>query len=81
MIGKVLAVNPENGFVAVRAPGGVTVFEMLGGNLVTRGDLIRGDLESLSGELFFNETRADSISVVVQDIHCSPADAKRWLQS
>ena len=81
MIGKVLAVNPENGFIAVKAPGGLTILEILGGNRVTRGDVIRGDLESLSEELFFNETQADQISVVVQDIHCTPADARRWLQS
>lgn len=81
MIGKVLAVNPESGFVAVRAPGGVTVFEMLDGNEVVKGDLIRGDLESLTGELFFNETRSDKLSVVVQDINCSPADARRLLNS
>lgn len=81
MIGKVLAVNPENGFIAVKAPGGVTILELLGGNVVARGDLIRGELESLSEEVFFNETRADPISVVVQDIRCSPADARRWLQS
>lgn len=81
MIGKVLAVNPESGFVAVKAPGGLTILEILGGNRVTRGDMIRGDLESLSEEMFFNETQADQISVVVQDIHCTPADARRWLQS
>ena len=81
MIGKVLAVNLENGFVAVKAPGGVTILEVLGSNRVTRGDMIRGDLESLSEEMFFNETQADQISVVVQDIHCTPADARRWLQS
>ncbi|MEZ5654188.1 MAG: hypothetical protein R3E87_26945 [Burkholderiaceae bacterium] len=81
MIGKVLAVNPENGFIAVKAPGGLTILELMGGNQVSRGDVIRGDLESLNEERFFNETRADSISVVVQDICCSPADARRWLQS
>ncbi|MEZ5660949.1 MAG: hypothetical protein R3E83_21280 [Burkholderiaceae bacterium] len=81
MIGKVLAVNAESGFIAVKAPGGLTIMELLGGNQVARGDLIRGDLESLNEEMFFNETRADQISVVVQDICCTPADARRWLQS
>lgn len=78
-IGKVLAVNTRNNFVAVRAPNGVTVFEMLNNHQVSRGDLIKGDLESLTGELFFNVTRKDSIPVIVQDVNCSADDARRLL--
>ncbi len=81
MIGKVLAVNPESGFVAVRASDGITVFEVLGGNEVAKGDMLKGDLESLTEELFFNETKHDELTVVVQDINCSPADARRMLAS
>ncbi|MGB7181371.1 MAG: hypothetical protein WBD51_05505 [Burkholderiaceae bacterium] len=81
MIGKVLAVNSESGYVAVRAPGGVTVLELLGGNEVLKGDVLVGDFESLTGELFFNQTRHDELSVVVQDVNCTPADARRMLAS
>ncbi len=80
-IGKVLAVNPRNGFVAVRAPHGVTVFELLDSNHVAKGDLIKGDFESLTGELFFNVTRKDTIAVIVQDVNCTADDARRLLAS
>ncbi len=78
-VGKVLAINPRNNFVAVRAPNGVTVFELLDNNPVAKGDLIRGDFESLTGELFFNVTRKDKMSVIVQDVNCTPDDARRLL--
>ena len=81
MIGKVLAVNLKSGYVAVKSPNGVTVFELLDAKEVSRGDLIRGDLESLNGESFFNVTRADTLNVVVQDVNCSPADARRLLHA
>lgn len=81
MIGKVLAVNPESGVVAVRAEDGITVFEVLGSNVVAKGDMLKGDLESLNEELFFNETKHDELAVVVQDIKCSPADARKMLDS
>jgi hypothetical protein len=53
----------------------------MGGNEVAKGDVLRGDFESLTGELFFNETRSDELSVVVQDVNCTPADARRMLAS
>ncbi len=80
-IGKVLAINAINNFVAVRSPNGVTVFELMDDHAVSRGDMIKGDLESLTGELFFNMTRKDKINVVVQDINCSPDDARRLLRA
>lgn len=80
-IGKVLAINANTNFVAVRSPNGVTVFELLDDHAVARGDMIKGDLESLTGELFFNMTRKDKINVVVQDVNCSPDDARRMLRA
>lgn len=80
-IGKVLAINSNTNFVAVRSPNGVTVFELLDDHAVARGDMIKGDLESLAGELFFNVTRSDKINVVVQDINCTPDDARRLLRA
>lgn len=78
--GKVLAINASNNCVAVRAPDGVTIFEMLDDHTIARGDIIRGNLESLTSELFFNVTRSDKVSVVVQDIHCTPDDVRRLLR-
>ena len=80
-IGKVLAINSNTNFVSVRLPNGVTVFELLDDHAVSRGDMIKGDLESLAGELFFNVTRSDKISVIVQDINCTPDDARRLLRA
>lgn len=79
-IGKVLAINSATNFVAVRSPNGVTVFELLDDRSIARGDIIKGDLESLTGELFFNVTRSDQMNVVVQDVNCTPDDARRLLR-
>ncbi|MFK7963000.1 MAG: hypothetical protein AB8C46_03440 [Burkholderiaceae bacterium] len=78
--GKVLAINASNNHVAVRAPDGVTIFELLDDHAVARGDIIRGNLASLTSELFFNVTRSDNLNVVVQDINCTPDDVRRLLR-
>ncbi len=76
MKGHVIAVNARKGFVAVSTDDGITVFELLGGYEVEIDDVISGNLDSLGGESFKNETKLEDMEVYVQGIHCTGLDAK-----
>jgi hypothetical protein len=79
MIANVVAVNPRKGFVAVRAAGGITVFELLGDYEVVVGDAIRGDFEALAEETYYNLTSDEAIDVFVQGRCCVPRNAWRMM--
>ena len=80
MKAKIIAVNFKKGFVAVSTGGGITVFELLGGYDVEVGDVISGDLESLGGETFVNETQSEEMDVYVQGVHCTEANARQLMK-
>ena len=79
MKGTVTAVNYRIGFVAVETDGGITVFELLGEYEIEKDDIISGDLESLGGEIFLNETQDEEMDVYVQGIHCTPVNAQQLM--
>lgn len=79
MKGEVVLVNPENGMAALMVDGGgYTSFEVLGGE-VECGDVISGDLESLGGETWRNETQMEDLDVFVEDIHGSRSTARQLI--
>ena len=57
MNGKVVFINPRNGFVVVQVAGDdYTVFEMIGGYDVEIGDIFSGNLHSPGDENLRNQT-------------------------
>ena len=69
MKGKVTLININRGMAAlVTENNEYTSFELLGHD-VELGDIIIGDLESLSGETWYNKTQMEEIDVAVEDIH------------
>ena len=71
MKGKVALLNLKKEMAAlITNSDEYTSFELLGHD-VGLGDIITGNLESLGGETWFNETRNEKIEVSVEDIHGS----------
>lgn len=69
MRGKVTLINPKRGMAAlVTENEEYTSFELLGHD-VEIGDIIRGDLESVGSETWYNETQMEKIEVMVEDIY------------
>tara|TARA_R110002124_G_scaffold102425_3_gene250552 strand:- start:429 stop:677 length:249 start_codon:yes stop_codon:yes gene_type:complete len=80
MIGTVVGINPRKGFIAIRIDDGdVTVAELLGDYDVDLRDRVRGDLEALGGEYFYNLTKQEELDVFVQGTGCSNDNAKLLL--
>lgn len=70
MKGKIVLLNPKRGMVtALTENGEYTSFEILGGYDVEIGDVISGNLESLGGETFYNQTKKEKFEVFVEDIY------------
>ena len=67
--------------MAIETDHGITVFELLGGYDVDKGDVFSGNLESLGGETFFNESKQEKMDVFVQGIYCSMENARQMLSS
>ena len=75
MKGKVALLNIKRGMAAlITESEDFTTFE-LHGNEVEIGDIISGDLESLGGATWYNETKMENIDVFVEDILGSKATA------
>jgi len=69
MKGKVTLINPNRGMAAlVTENDEYTSFEPLGHD-IELGDIISGDLESVGGETWYNETQMEKIDVAVEDIY------------
>ena len=69
MRGKVALLNPKRGMAALITENGeYTTFEPLGYD-VELGDIVTGDLESVGGETWFNETKDEKIEVMVENIY------------
>lgn len=79
MKASVIAINTKKGFVAVSTENGITVFELLGGYEVEIGDVISGNLDSLGGETFINETQSEEMDVYVQGIRCTESNARQLM--
>jgi hypothetical protein len=80
MKGTVVGINHRKGFIAIRIDDGdITVAELLGDYDVELRDRIRGDLEALGGEYFYNLTKQEELDVFVQGTGCSNDNAKLLL--
>jgi len=79
MQGKVVLINLKREMAALITENNeYTSFEILG-SVINIGDIVTGDLESLGGETWFNETQRDEIEVFVEDIHGSKESALRMI--
>lgn len=77
MKGKIALYNPKRGMAALITENDeYTSFELLGHDIEV-GDVITGDLESLGGETWYNQTQMEEIEVFVEDIHGSRQIALR----
>ncbi|WLE95986.1 MAG: hypothetical protein QTN59_15030 [Candidatus Electrothrix communis] len=75
MKGKVALINPKRGMASlITVNEEYTTFVSLGHH-VDIGDIISGDLESLGGETWYNETQMEGIDVFVEDIYGAKATA------
>lgn len=73
---KVILIRRGTGMVlAETVPGSVTVFELLGGNEISSGDIIMGNLEELDNQEFYNITKDDKLNVFVHEAGCELHDA------
>jgi hypothetical protein len=80
MIGKVRSISKTNAAIAVETTGGqITVVDPLDPISVSIGDVIRGDLESLGRETLKVAGGAE-FECLIRAIHCSPAEAAKWLR-
>lgn len=67
MRGVVVHHERRTGYIVIRDSfDEFTVAELLGGYDVERGHVISGNLHSLGGETFFNETEDEKLEVFVQ---------------
>lgn len=67
MRGVVVHHEQRIGYIVIRDQiGEFTVAELLGGYDVEKGHVISGELHSLGGETFVNETEEEEIEVFVQ---------------
>ncbi|HBT2486654.1 TPA: hypothetical protein MBD98_001263 [Klebsiella aerogenes] len=67
MRGVVVHHEQRIGYIVIRdQTGEFTVAELLGGYDVEKGHVISGELHSLGGETFVNETEEEEIEVFVQ---------------
>ena len=72
MKGRVNLLSPKRFMAALMTDNNeYTSFEILGGFDVEIDDIISGDLESLGGETWPNETKHEHIEVFVEDIRGS----------
>lgn len=72
MNGIVTTINPVRGFAAIETDNGLTVIEILEVScLLSIGDEITGNLESLGTTILKNITQQELFRVCVQDCHCS----------
>ena len=77
MNGKIVLINQKNGLAAlITENDDYTSFEPLG-HIIELGDNITGNLESLGGETWYNETQNEHIEVFVEDIYGSKETALR----
>ncbi|OAT23532.1 hypothetical protein M977_00441 [Buttiauxella gaviniae ATCC 51604] len=82
MRGTVVHHEKRIGYIVIRDPmGEFTVAELLGGYDVEKGHVISGDLHSLGGETFTNETEEEEIDVFVQSYGMSEQQSIRLIQN
>ena len=79
MKGKIAFANRHRGRYAVLTDDGdYTIFELLQLTDVAVGDLVTGDLHAVGGE-DFSIGGSSGVSVFVENCHCLPALAQRWV--
>jgi len=54
-------------FAARTSRGGITVFEMLGYGLVSRGDILSGEMSRPSEQEVYNETTDEELHVFIRE--------------
>ena len=76
MKGKVAMLNPQKEMAVILTENDeFTTVEVLGDYNIDIGDIILGNLESLGGETFYNETKMERFNVFVQEINGSKKTA------
>jgi hypothetical protein len=79
MKGKIAFTNRHRGRYAVLTDDGdYTTFELLQSADVAVGDLVTGDMSAAGGK-DFSIGGSSGVSVSVENSHCSPAFAQRWV--
>jgi hypothetical protein len=58
----------KNGFIEIQTGTYISVVELLGGYDIEIGDEIKGNLESLGGEVLFNISQDEEMDVFIQDL-------------
>lgn len=80
MRGVVSYINEEFGLVAVETEHGeFTVFGLMDGGTVSKGDIVIGDLEVLDHQTLRNETSGAELRVYVEDTELSLDDVRSKL--
>ena len=79
--GVIFATNKRRGMFAVRCEdGSFSVFEILDSHDPEIGDVVRGELRSLGGETFINESQSsERFDVVVQNYDVAEAALRAQL--
>lgn len=73
---RVIFARSSTGMVAVQtSTGSVTVFELLGCEQVSAGDILSGDLEELHNQEIYNETRDEDLTIFVHECGLSLQEA------
>ncbi|MGM7634178.1 hypothetical protein [Bacillus sp. Hm123] len=81
MRGKVAIINHQMGQIAIYTENNLfCIAEVLEMNLPGIGDIISGELESLGGETFFNETTKENLDVFVEDLNDNQRQVMEQLQ-
>lgn len=82
MKGTVAHIAHAIGWIAIRDEiGEITIAELLGGYDIEIGNRITGDLHSLGGETFYNQSEDEEIDVFVQYINLSEQQAIQIFQT
>lgn len=65
---RVKLMRKSTGMVAAEtSTGSVTVFELLGCELIASGDILSGCLDELDNQVIYNETRDEALRVFVHE--------------
>ncbi len=82
MRGVVVHHEHRNGLIAIRDnKGEFTVAELIGGQVVERGDVVSGNVEHHGSQTLINETRNEKINVFIQGIGVTENQVIRMLQN
>ena len=73
---RVIFARSSTGMVAVQtSTSSITVFELLGCEQVSAGDILSGDLEELHNQEIYNETRDEDLKVFIHECGLSLQEA------